>query len=567
MSVRKLKKMAGRAFLLAAIVLVVTSFGGKAAQAEPNAIQAENALPGTPGWHLTKPSTANYEITGYITRPSVSVGEVVPVHANTRFSEAGKPYTVEVLRLGDYAGAGARRVVEPFVVESGLSLKPADVVDAATGLIEANWPVSFSVDTAGFTSGAFLVKLTGSGAGYQTHVPFTVRDNQAHDYLFLNSHLTWQGYNAAGGNSLYQWATVYPDFRQNWCILWACQYQWTNPATGTTVVSSTKPTPPGNMARQVSFARPYQRGSRTISGEGELLWHEQPLIQWLEAQGYDIGYQADFDLDASPVPAGTKAIVLPGHQEYWTGPMRDHADAAQAAGVGIASFGANQAYWRCRIEGSSPESVGRYTCYKSVNGEPHTHDPLKDDPALASAQFRSTFVGRPEQLLLGSMFGGWINANVPYAGAPGTISLGWTTMLTGGTPSPFLDEAGITAGEGFNALLGGEFDRTWPDRAHLEGVQKLFETTIHPRLWNGGGSAVQLWMCSINWPNACWYGKHEAVIVETPSGARVFNAGNYNWMWGLQDFSFNGVGFAYTNPKIQALTVSLLDWVKTPQPI
>lgn len=558
MSVLVGRWLARAVFVLALFVVAIVASNAQAARADENPVQLENGQPGTPGWQLVKPTTT-FQIAGYITRPSVSPGESVPVHVNAKGAEANQDYTVEVLRAGYYGGVGARRVVGPLTQHAGPMLADAAMVDSTTGRIEANWPVSLTIDTTGFTTGAYLIKLTSAG-GWQTFVPFTVKSEVSADFLFLQSHLTWQAYNTTGGNSLYQWTSSYPNFRTNWCFLWWCQYQWTDPATGATVVSGTKPAFPPN-AFQVSFKRPYGYGYKAYGNAGEFLYHEFALVSWLESQGYNIAYAADFDLDSGPVPAGTRAVILPGHQEYWTGNMRTNIDAAQADGIGLVSFGANQAYWRGRLEGSVSGDIGTYTLYKTVNGEPHPSDPLKNDPALAGAMFRSTFVGQPEQLILGSQFRSWIYGNNP-SGNVGITAYGWINLAGANSSDPLLAGTGITATDQFTALMGGEFDQVMSNYPSLPGVRKLFTTVVPGSLYPGG--AELKWF--LIFPYYVYHPLNaEAVAVEkvapdNVTKTRIFNAGCFNWQWGLVNFTYGTETFNFANAKIQALTDNVLRW-------
>lgn len=543
------------AFVMAASVLVASGPGAAAA----NPVADENARPGTPGWELTKPATG-YQVAGYVTMPSVTPGTPVPVHMNLKGPEANRSVKVEVFRTGYYGGVGARRWFGPQSVPFGATSADPAQVDSRTGRLEASWPTPFTVNTTGYVTGLYLVRLT-SASGWQAFVPFTVRATKATTYQFLNAHLTWQAYNDMGGNSLYRRSWEYPNLKQVCILIW-CVWQWNDPSTGAPVTSATAP-PTKAAAYEVGFRRPYSPVLRYGGGSGEYLAHEFPLVKWIESQGLDVGYVADFDLDRSAVPTGVKALILPGHSEYWTGRMRDNLEAAQARGVGLASFGANQVYWRCRIEGSTATDVGVYACYKSTNGEPNPDDPRRSDPQLASAQFRSAFVNRPEQMVLGSMFKNWINAGVP-AGGPSVNGLGWIDMTASDTTHPTMAGTGITPGESFTALTGGEFDHVDPRYAQIPGTRRLMKTTIAPPQWQGGGSLFQQLLCSWNVPGTCLYAEQDSVVAEksgTSGTARIFNAGTYNWMWGLSNFSLGGQTFNFANPEIQRLTSRLLAWV------
>lgn len=550
----------GRWVALAGAFAVVLAFATPMAPASAsNPIADENALAGTPGWQLTK-TAGSYQVSGYITRPSVAPGEAVPVHVNLKGPEANADYTVEVFRMGYYGGVGARRWFGPATRSFGAPLADPKQVDATTGRIEATWPTAFTVDTSGYVTGVYLVKLT-TVHGWQAYVPFTVRSAAPTTYQFLDAHLTWQAYNDAGGNSLYTRTADFPNLRK-FCFLFWCQFQWNDPVSGAPMnAPSLPPTKPA--AYQVTFSRPYSPALRLGGGSGEFLAHEYPLLQWIESQGLDVGYAADFDLDAATVPAGVKALILPGHSEYWTGRMRDNLEEAEGRGVGLASFGANQAYWRCRIEGASPSDAGTYNFYKTANGEPNPDDPLRADPQLASALFRSTFVNRPEQAVLGSMFKGWVPTGIP-SGGPTTNGLGWIPMTASDTTHPTMAGTGITPGQSFNALAGGEFDTVFAQYPQIPGTRKLMATTTQPSQWSGGGNWWQQLMCSWNLPNSCWRAEQDSVVAERvgQSGtARIFNAGTYNWAWGLTNFSLAGQNVNFADPQIRQLTSNLLAWV------
>lgn len=547
------------AALVSAMLLATLSVTAARPAWAANPIADENTRAGTSGWQLTKIATA-YQVSGYITMPSVDAGTQVPVHVNLKVPEANHDYTLEVFRMGYYGGIGARRWFGPQSMPFGAPNTDPKVVDAATGRIEANWPVSFQVDTTGYVTGVYLVRLT-TVNGWQAFVPFVVKPATTPAYEYYSAQLTWQAYNEAGGNSLYSRNGDFPNLKRL-CFLFWCIWQWNDPDTGVLVSNSSSPaTKP--LAYQVSFKRPYSPTLRFGGGSGEFLAHEYPLVQWLESRGLDIGYVADFDLHAATVPAGVKAMILPGHSEYWTGQMRDNLEEAQSRGVGLASFGANQAYWRCRVENASQTDVGDYTCYKTVNGEPNPEDPLRNDPQLASAQFRSAFVNRPEQTVLGSMFQGWINSGVP-AGGQSVNSLGWIPMTASDTTHSTMAGTGVSPGESFNALTGGEFDSVQAQYPQIPGTRKLMATQIQPPFWNRGGTWWQQLLCSWKVPGACWTAEQDSVVAEKPGvggTARIFNAGTYNWIWGLSNFSLGGQNFNFSNPKIQTLTEHLLAWV------
>lgn len=539
-----------------------------AVPAEVNEIVAENSLPGTPGWRIPTLNRAMaQEIAGYIPRPSVEQGNAVTVHVNRTGPDAGKPYTVEVFRLGWYGGVGARLVLGPIPEgTAGDNLPLAEVSVVETGLYEADWPVGFefSTQTDGipWTSGAYAVRLT-SDSGKQVYVPFTLRALDPGDFLFLQSHLTWQAYNEVtlkGGNSLYSWGTRFVTSRP--CHVWflsTCLW-W-----GSTTVRDTLPDLPnyGRTAMQVSFRRPYGPWFRMSDGAGEALYYEWPLIQWLEREGYDVSYAADFDLEFEPIPETVRAIILPAHSEYWTQRMRDTVENAQSTwGTGLVSLGANQVYWRGRIEGTTPTDVGTYTVYKQNNGTARPDDPFHGDADLATGQFRK--VGDPEQLLLGSQFRSHFKGS--SASQTGKTYHGYVSL---GPPEnadhPLITGTGISPGDRFPALLGGEFDQIMPQYPHHPETTKVFTSFVHHNWYASNITTLNSLLCSLGITGVCLHTYAHSVALELShqDGAltsRTFNAGTFNWAWGLSTFELHDGTYAWENPKIQQLTRNVLAW-------
>src|SRR6266576_3583735 len=76
-----------------------------------NPIQDENALPGTSTWQLTNPATLR-EIEGYASLTSVNKGGQISFFV----SSADANFTIEVYRMGWYAGTGSRELLGPVQV-------------------------------------------------------------------------------------------------------------------------------------------------------------------------------------------------------------------------------------------------------------------------------------------------------------------------------------------------------------------------------------------------------------------------------------------------------------------
>ncbi len=328
---------------------------------DAQAIRKENARPGTTAWRITRRAANNNEIEGYALVSTVTQGERVPIAV----SVAGAPrkFTWEVYRLGYYGGTGGREVARggPLQAVPQAPCPP----QRPTGIIACEWTPTLEIQTdARWVRGVYLVKLVRED-GYQRYVPFFVRDPLPRsEVTVIIPTGTWAAYNTWGGTSLYD-----DKFR----------------ITGK------------GRAFQSSFDRPYYRGY----GSGHLLDDEQGLIMWMEAQGLDVAYVSNEELDRSgDALREAKVFVLSGHDEYWSRTIRDRADKALAEGRSIINLGANQAYWQVRFE---PAKDGRprriVTCYKG-----DALDPAGLRSPDRTAKFRDLATPRPENALLGVMF-------------------------------------------------------------------------------------------------------------------------------------------------------------------
>jgi hypothetical protein len=77
-----------------------------------------------------------------------------------------------------------------------------------------------------------------------------------------------------------------------------------------------------NGHSQVSF----QRGTASFAPEYSKKWQnwELPFLQWLDPQSIRVDLCTENDLHFRPdVVNGYWLLVIVGHSEYWSGPMRD----------------------------------------------------------------------------------------------------------------------------------------------------------------------------------------------------------------------------------------------------
>jgi N,N-dimethylformamidase beta subunit-like, C-terminal len=465
-----------------------------------NPITIENANPGTTTWQLGQAGfqtadDATGQIKGYASNTSVNKGENLTFYITVNPVQT---YTIDIYRMGWYGGDGGRLLqhVNPI---AGVQ-QPTCPLDVSTGLRECtNWSPSytFTVPTT-WTSGVYLALLTNS-QNYQNYIPFTVRDDtRKADLLFQSSVTTWQAYNnypndGATGKSIYPSNSFGPN----------------------TVTGSPR-------AVKVSFDRPYLN-----DGAGELFeavgypsdGTELYFIRWLERSGYDVSYSTNVDTHANGNRlVNYKGFMSIGHDEYWTKPMFDAAEAARDAGTNLAFFGGNDVYWQMRFEPSGTGTPDRVlVTYKNAAG---TLDPVQGP--TTTTKWRNPPVNRPEQTLLGvqSVDGAaFFPQEAPYIV---TNSSHW---LYNGT--------GLQDNDSVPGLVGYEFDRFNPQ---FQGPSSVSDEAL-------SNSPVML---------GSEQDFAEANLYQAPSGAFVFAAGTIWWSYGLDK---PGV----EDPRIQQMTTNLLN--------
>ena len=332
--------------LLLAAAVVLGGRSAAAVAAGPNAVQIENAKPGSTGWEpliTAIPPGLEHSIEGYSSQVSALPGGAIDLHVST--SPAAR-YRVEVYRLGWYGGAGGRLIgcLPDCAGDEQGTARPIPAPDPATGILSAGWPVtdSFTIP-ADATSGYFSVKLlltSGPQAGQSTNVPVIVRAPAGQNATILvdSAVNTLQAYNPWGGKSLY-------------------------PNSSTNGVAAVK----------VSFDRPYDASFFPR--------YEINLLRFLEREGYDMSFTTDVDVHRNPAElTGHRLVVVSGHDEYWSKEMRDAFEAARDGGTNLAFMGADIADWQIRYEDAERTIVE----YRSADPRPRSRSCAEDRPFRGS---------------------------------------------------------------------------------------------------------------------------------------------------------------------------------------
>src|SRR6266700_5129006 len=410
-----------------------------ASKASSNPITVENAQPGSTGWQFDYDSSgnplkaSNHEIEGYASLTSVNQGGQISFMASLSSSAQ---YKMDFYRMGYYAqgtnpdgtacsGPCGGRLMQSVGPLSGSKQATCPTTTTTTnfGLTECSWTTSYTLTVPkSWTTGTYIVKLRRLDTGKEQYMTFVVRnDSGAADIVLSEDVNTWQAYNFWGGagnsNNGY---SLYGKFND---------VSYDN-------LSSTK-------AHAVSFDRPYlDQGS--VDGAGNFMVWDYPMVRWLEAQGYNVTYATDVDLETNPnMLSGRKALVNTGHDEYYSANMRSNLQGYINAGANMGFFSANDVYYQVRWSNSSSGKANRVIiCYKDPSLDPTT------------IRWRDLTPSQPENAIIGVMQNGTANdRNYLVSDATSWIYAGTGLVNYNGTA--------VTSGASQNAikgLIGSEFD-------------------------------------------------------------------------------------------------------------
>ena len=306
-------------------------------------------------------------VTGYCWPQSATAGERVALHLS---SAGGRPVSIEVARVG----AEREVVFEEHDVPAGDHPTPADAPEHG-----CDWPVATEIDVdPSWRSGYHEVLLTidVDGKLRRSRAFFVVRPDPSTTtatILWALGTNTWHAYNDFGGRNLYTGSTQASLLRPM-----APGYLSKPPGAGQRVTSLHPPD--HQSAAHVGYLR-LNHLSPWGGSAGWPNW-ELPFVKWAEREGYAIDVVTNADLEDHPqllaTPGSPYSLYLSiGHDEYWSGPMRDTVEGFIAAGGHAAFLSGNTAFWQVRME----EPVG-------LAGD------ANDGPAGAPASVMVAYKGR-----------------------------------------------------------------------------------------------------------------------------------------------------------------------------
>ena len=314
-------------------------------------------------------------IQGYVSATSVDPGGSLTVYVST----LEPTYTIDVYRIGYYGGTGARLMtsVPGLTGQSqgyynggasdglgSLVSCPTVVIDGTTGLIEARFASSYTLNIpSNWPTGCYLIQFKTS-LGYQSYTSFVVRCKGTEEYLVVRGDMTYCAYNNWGGKSLYGFQS-----------------------SG------------GVAAVKNSFDKP----SVNCNGGDYFVRNDINFIKWAEGQGYDLGYLSDIDVHVRGLTclSGHKVFISLGHDEYWTKEQRNGVEAFIASGKSAAFAGGNSCFGQVRLETGGLGGANRTEVAYRVAA----NDPLNGvDNTRVTVQWRQAPVNYPEVWMIGIQY-------------------------------------------------------------------------------------------------------------------------------------------------------------------
>ncbi|WP_405725014.1 phosphoribosylamine--glycine ligase [Streptomyces sp. NBC_01537] len=415
------------------------------------------------------------QIKGFASAGAVAPGEAIDFRVTV---DPPQQFGIDIYRIGHYGGDGAAQVTTSPRL-SGI-VQPSPLAAGRT-ISCHHWWQSWRLQVpAHWKTGAYVAVLT-TDDGYRSHVPFTVRDPHAvADLLLLLPDVTWQAYN------------LYPEDGRTGASLY---HAWD---------SHGRLLGEADAAVTVSFDRPYAGAGLPLH-----VGHAYDFIRWAERYGYDLAYADARDLHAGRVdPAHYRGMVFPGHDEYWSAPMRRAVEDARDQGTSLVFLSANSMYWQVEL-GPSPagEPDRLLSCRKR-----------RRDPRGRTALWRD--LGEPEQLVLGIQYAGRVPEPSP--------------LVVRNADHWLWEATGAAEGDQLPGLVAGEADRYFPRTPLPDSTDRIL--LAHSPYEDANGRRRH----------------QETSLYQAPSGALVFASGTFAWSPALDRPG-------HVDTRVQRATANLLD--------
>lgn len=281
---------------------------------------------------------------------------------------------------------------------------------------------------------------------------------------------------------------------------------------------------------------------RDATTHQHLVHPERHAESWLASEGYAYECITDAELAENPeLLDDFAALMIVGHNEYWTQSMRDGVDAYLSGGGNVISFSGNTAFWRV---GYDPETKVIETRKTTHPGEgtgvawlpPHEWGERWHTDGKPGGKW--SYLGQSPSELLGLETLGWIDSGDRTAFAPFTVTEPDHFLLNEPHVVP-VEPGGLigTRSHDGPAVSGYEMDGL----PEIQGMPAL-----DPKGLTVLGHADHGPRFVAHWGADQGHGA-DLIYWERPTGGRVLNAGSTNYPGALA-----------VDPGLQALTRNVL---------
>ncbi|MFE4836031.1 N,N-dimethylformamidase beta subunit family domain-containing protein [Arthrobacter sp. NPDC056691] len=414
----------------------------------------ENRRPGTPRDQVPTHWSSTAALEGFLGQnASTPRQRTVDLYIN---STPGS-INIQAFRVGYYNGAGQRLVWASGPVS--VRRQRACTVQRVTRMVSCPWAMTTRLDTGNWPEGLYYLILTGA-AGQAHMIPLVVESAavKGKAVLVVND-CTMQAYNRWGGYSLYAG--------------------------------------PGNRYRtrsyKVSFDRPYRNFT-------EIDRRDTPLIRAAEAirdPRLRLAYTTEARISGNPsLVNGAAAVIFAGHSEYWSPALRRNIETARNGGTNVVFFGANNVYWRTRLEASRTGANRVEVCYREARLDPARFS----HPDAVTTQWRQGPRPDAESTLTGAVYGD-LQATGTF-----TVTAPRFFAFTG---------TGAARGETYPGLVQGETDEVYP-------------TARYPLLRYPAN--LHVFAHSPESGHHTHHGWADSTFYTTPAGAGVLDMASMDWL-------------------------------------
>lgn len=319
-----------------------------------NRIVQENSLPGTHegNWYLTTATDAT--ICGFTDKPSYQPGDEVQFFVDSSDAD----FRLEIYRTGYYNyeafSAKNQTGAQGGYITGTPTVQPTPNVDATTGATDCtNWTsnASWTIPEDACSGQYYVLARRTDDTTKVSVIQFIVSGDVTNKVAVCLPDFTREAYNPWGAAG---------DHGIRGTGVWSGKNLYQDGGDGAAA----------NILHR-SYAVNRFRPNGILDSQSSTSYTDTELgtVAFMEAQGYDLVYVSNWDLDADPtILTRARTVVILGHHEYLSTNALQALQNARDAGKNIMSQGANNAGWRVRFD-SSDTARNTIICYKESETE------------------------------------------------------------------------------------------------------------------------------------------------------------------------------------------------------